>query len=385
MVKQITQKAQSTTPQVWQIAAGERGRYYADLFLNHDIMFLGPGRFGEFSTAYQAHIPTGELRDVEYDRISDFVHKIQLGDIVLLRTGQDVRGIGRIVGGYEYCAELNDIYGWDLQHFRRVRWQPQLERALQGLQFGASRGRTLSQVREDSLVQAVKQLTSQFDTVLYQQDLRPLPGKPSPHLGWDEVKQELYNRGMRFDAAERTVSVLEQIVRLADWYYYHCPSLSRPTEHEVVAHMVVPLLLALGWSEQQLAVEWRNIDLAAFWGMPSVDHCVLVCEVKGRGRGLQDVIDQADNYVEKRSLTGCRRILITDGTCYYLYDRDGDSPVGYFNVYCLRTNHLAPAGTNAIDTIIALTPAGISQPIPKGMPSQTPITASVPLVKMIGG
>ena len=29
---------------------------------------------------------------------------------------------------------------------------------------------------------------------------------------------------------------------------------------------MLPLLLALGWSEQLLAVEWKKIDLAAFWG-----------------------------------------------------------------------------------------------------------------------
>ena len=31
--------------QVWQIAAGEKDRSYIDLFLNHDVMFMGPGRF----------------------------------------------------------------------------------------------------------------------------------------------------------------------------------------------------------------------------------------------------------------------------------------------------------------------------------------------------
>lgn len=33
-------------PQVWQMAAGEEGRFYDDLFLKHDVMFLGPGGFG---------------------------------------------------------------------------------------------------------------------------------------------------------------------------------------------------------------------------------------------------------------------------------------------------------------------------------------------------
>ena len=34
--------------QVWQIAAGDRCRNYQDLFLKHDIMFMGPGRYGDY-------------------------------------------------------------------------------------------------------------------------------------------------------------------------------------------------------------------------------------------------------------------------------------------------------------------------------------------------
>jgi uncharacterized short protein YbdD (DUF466 family) len=35
-------------PQVWQIAAGETGRRYPELFIDHDVMFIGPGDAGEF-------------------------------------------------------------------------------------------------------------------------------------------------------------------------------------------------------------------------------------------------------------------------------------------------------------------------------------------------
>jgi len=368
------------TQQVWQIAAGESGRYYDQLFLDHDIMFLGPGRFGEFSITYANAVSRSDYRCLK-----DFRDGIQTGDVVLLRKGRQVRAIGLAVAGYQFFEQLDDIYGWDLQHLRRVRWQPQLESALVGLQFGAARMPTLTRVLQESLRAAIEPLISQCVSQ-YPQDLLPLPPAPTTPLSWDEVKQELYLRGLRYDAAEKTVGVLQHIARLSEWYADNCRPLSRPTEHEVVAHMVIPLLIALGWSEQQLAVEWQHIDLAAFWGMPpATANCVLVCEVKGRGRGLQDVIDQADRYVKERKLTGCRRVLVTDGTCYYLYDRDGDVPVGYFNVHRLRTTHIAPAGTNAIDTIIALTPAGIHNPIPQPLPPTATITASIPMIKRIGG
>ena len=34
---------------VWQIACGETGRRYDDLFLTHDVMFCGPGRYGPYN------------------------------------------------------------------------------------------------------------------------------------------------------------------------------------------------------------------------------------------------------------------------------------------------------------------------------------------------
>jgi hypothetical protein len=40
-------------------------------------------------------------------------------------------------------------------------------------------------------------------------------------------------------------------------------------------------------------------------------------------------------------------------------------PAGYLNVNLVRTDHLAPVGTNAVDTIVALTPAGAARPLPQ--------------------
>jgi len=374
------------TQQVWQIAAGENGRYYDQLFIDHDIMFLGPGRVGEFPFSYEQSVKDKLITQDEYNRIDTFVNDIKDHDVILLRRGREVRAIGLTVAGYQYYEQLDDIYGWDLQHVRRVCWQPQLSGALQGLRFGASQMRTVTRVYEKSIRDKVNPLIRKC-IYKHPHELLSLPPAPSIPMTWDEVKLELYHRGQRYDAAERTINVLQQIARLSDWYDDQCQKLSRPTEHEVVAHMVIPLLISLGWSEQQLAVEWRRIDLATFVVMPPVNtNCVLVCEAKGRGQGMQNAIDQADKYVKKHGLTNCRRILVTNGTHYYLYDPQGDNPVGYFNVHSLRTNHIAPTGTNAIDTIIALTPAGIYNSIPKSTPPAATITAAVPMIKkMVGG
>jgi hypothetical protein len=128
--------------------------------------------------------------------------------------------------------------------------------------------------------------------------------------------------------------------------------------------MVLPLLLALGWSEQLLAVEWRCIDLAAFHATPTTpEKCVLVCEAKKGGSGMQDVWQQALGYVEKLKLGSCRKILVTEGARFYLYSKTeggwSDAPSGYLNVEKIREWHVAPKGTSGVDTIVALTPMNL--------------------------
>ena len=45
------------------------------------------------------------------------------GDIVVLRVGTStVRGVGVIIGDYEWNSLFDDVNGWDLPHVRRVRW-----------------------------------------------------------------------------------------------------------------------------------------------------------------------------------------------------------------------------------------------------------------------
>jgi hypothetical protein len=138
----------------------------------------------------------------------------------------------------------------------------------------------------------------------------------------------------------------------------------------VVAHLILPILIALGWSEQLLAVEWRKIDLAVFNETPTTpERCVLVCEAKGLGHGLHGVFDQAKRYVDKLKLQNCRKILLAEGTRFYLYQREKgfwtDTPIGYINLEKIRKSHIAPPDTNAIETIMALTPAGVMRKVAK--------------------
>jgi len=349
---------------VWQIAAGEPRRYYDDIFVKHDVMFMGPGRHGCYGDNKAKY---GQLRN----GLRRFVEDVHEGDVVLLRLGQVAKAIGLVVGGYEWLEMFDDVFGWDLQHTRRVVWQKHLKDDLDRVQpkegfFPAKQGATFSAVHNSTIHERIKPLLARC----HPRSLRPLPEEPSTPLEPAALGRELFARGVANDAVEKTLAAIERQRRLWRWYDEQPREMGRPTEHEVVAHMALPLLLALGWSEQLLAVEWKRIDLAGFCETPTDEKtCVLACEAKGMGHGLQNVFDQAEDNVRRCRLTRCEKVLLTNGASFYLYERKGNrwsrEPAGYLNVNRIRRSHLRPTNTNAVDTIVALTPAGVMRRLSK--------------------
>jgi hypothetical protein len=361
-------------PQVWQMAAGAAGRFYSDIFLKHDVMFLGPGYPGPYDPeAYRRAVENGEAGSGIIANIASFHDNVQPGEIVLLREGHLLKAVGVVAeGSYEWNEVFDDVYGWNLQHSRRVLWQEHLKKDLELIQangplFGHRKQiPTFTRVNDESVLEPVRALFSSFKT----RPVKSLPDQLPAPMNLDEFGQQLFARGVANDAVVKVIAAIERQRRLLGWYEKFGYDSARPTEHEVVAHTVLPLLLALGWSEQLLAVEWKKIDLAAFWGTPTTEkNCLMVCEAKARNHGLQDVREQAFKYVSDFKLDVCLKVLLTDGGRFYLYQRESsktrwsEQAVGYVNVEKLRTNHLAPPGTNAIDTIFALTPAAASRGI----------------------
>jgi len=364
---------------VWQIAAGEPRRYYGDLFVEHDAMFMGPGRHGRYEKAkYYQLVDDRKWSPSKIGQIRRFVEKVQPCDVVLLRCGHRAKAIGTVADeDYAWCDTFDDVFGWDLQHTRRVVWQERLKEELHEVQpkggffAGARQKATFSAVNDPTVRERVEPLLSRCQ----ERPLKPLPEVPRP-LKLAELGRDLFARGLPNDAVDKTLAAIERLRRLCQWYEEHGPAVRRPmsrrpTEHEVVAHMVVPFLLALGWSEQLLAVEWKQIDLAGFSETPTREsNCVLACEAKAMWHGLQNLLDQPAKYVKKRKLTGCQKVLLTDGARLYLYERAdgkwGEEPVGYVNVNAIRTRHLVPPNTNAVATIVALTPAGVVRRLSKG-------------------
>ena len=357
----------------WQVASGDVGRDFSQLFLEHDVMSIGPGRFGRYDQkTYDAVVESGEFSSAKITTVRKFHDDIQIDDIVLLRNGHEVVGLGVVASDYDHDERFDDIHGWDLQHFRRVIWQHHLADELTRIQKRDKLfGHLKQQTTFSGVTKANGRVLDRIEPLIGKTKRRPLaemPPYPSEPLSLGELGQQLFSKGIANDAVDRVLSAIERQRRLLKWYEEQGAESKRPKEHEVVAHMVLPLLLALGWSEQLLAIEWDKIDLAAFCKTPTTaETCVLVCETKEMKHGLHGVLEQAVRYVKTLRLKRCERILLTQGARYYLYDRPAMGwsyplqPTGYLNVEKIRTDHVYPPNSNAVDTIVALSPLGAVQ------------------------
>ena len=104
---------------VWQIGSGNETRPYDDIFLKFGIASVGPGEPGD------ARKPETE----EFYKTNGWADwgskllQVKKGSIMVLRQGiKKIIAVGKIIEEYDYSNLLEDIHGWDLQHFVKVEW-----------------------------------------------------------------------------------------------------------------------------------------------------------------------------------------------------------------------------------------------------------------------
>ncbi len=366
-------KTHAPLPTVWQVGAGDRSRSYVDFFTRYDLMCIGgTPRFKPGSKPSPAQLQTAHAV------AKRFIHVPKPGDLVLLRSGTELQGVGVIPqkSGYRLREDFDDIHGWQLPHSRRVLWQGLPVDLLDTLEHGPDRffgnARQMSRfskVLDSKRLQRLEPHLNDIRSGTARSLRRDAPELPAP-LTNAELGHMLYDRGLGFDAATRLIDMIENVRRIGKWYRTSDASGDRPNEHEIVAYMVLPLLSALGWSQQRIAIEWQNIDLAGFDRTPTVNEtCALVCEAKLPAQGLGPALGQAYRYIDKLGLQSCRAVLVTDGLIYYLY-RGGNAEEpgegewvhqGYVNLDRVRTRHHSPHGIDGVETILNMTPERIGQ------------------------
>jgi hypothetical protein len=126
--------------------------------------------------------------------------------------------------------------------------------------------KTIEKAQEATLKRAADDIVREFP-------IRSVEAEPEPvkRLNNDEILNFLIIEGLRPGAAEELTSAFRRIRLLARYYFDKC-KWQDIREHETRTFLVMPLLLALGWSEQQIKIELSvkgmgRIDVACFFAI----------------------------------------------------------------------------------------------------------------------
>ncbi|MDH5668801.1 MAG: hypothetical protein OEY86_12385 [Nitrospira sp.] len=304
---------------VWQVSGGPANRSYADVFLKYGVALIGPGDTGAWYAG---------LKDEDYEGhyVRHLATEMSKGDILLLRKGlSTIQALGLVAGDYEYLSQFDDVNGWDLQHARRVRWFPlPANYTFHGSVFGASPPR-LSRVTSPDVLDYANRFVNSPPT---DWQLASLPELPLGEPALQEVPDYLQ-------------ALLAQVADLSPLYWNRTAFGDHPTEDELLAHLVVPFLRALGWQPEQIGVKWRKIDVCVFDRLPRTpEHCRFVVEAKRLGEGIEGARMQAKGYLDELGVT--RDIVVTDGIRYRVYRGDNEfEPLAYANLADLKHSALA--------------------------------------------
>lgn len=343
---------------IWQIATGDTGRNYSSIFFDHDVMILGGSWLGDA----QLHCYNDKRANSEGNQINNFTFSPSPGDRVLMRFGKQVIGVGEIPpdsnGGYSFEEAFRCVYGWELCHTRRVKWADNLDVSeLEHVFKKMKQKPSFTAIHEKHIVDIV----TKIDSSHFKRNLKELPSLNTKRYTQEELGIELFQSGISNKNIQDILSALEQADRLCTWYQSESSG-RYPTENEVISHIVLPLLLGLGWSHQQLAVEWNRVDMAFFSKAPTdASNCIMILEAKGLGAGLGDVLQQPVDYVDRLNLDKVDNILITDGANLFVYEKEsnnnwGDEPVAYLSVQHLLKEYILPKNTNPVSTLVQLKP-----------------------------
>jgi hypothetical protein len=350
---------------VWQQAAGDTKRDYSDVCRQWGVILSGPGYAGPWPKC------ADRLRKDQWSprRVTDlerFADVMKDGDLVVLRVGTSkVTGVGQVVGDYIWCDEFGDIDGWDLQHLRRVHWL--WFNADEGQQFDAYAlkwGDTTQELSPEP--GPVRQWLSSLNVNDESVDvaLPPLPASDEDREAKiEQVSEYLFAQGVASSSISRLLDEMAELVGIANWYRNAMSGerserqTTGPSEHETVSYLVVPLLRALGWTPQKMAIEWSNVDLALFGSLPRGDHALrVVVEAKKMDQSCREALAQAEGYASKWQ--GCDRIIVTDGLRYGIHTRhQGKFKLyAYMNLTRLRNYYAVYPCRGVKEALLAMTP-----------------------------
>jgi hypothetical protein len=259
------------------------------------------------------------------------------GDIVVLRLGtSEILGVGQIIGDYEWNNLFADIDGWDLQHVRRVRWFWKYDKQPKKFEtYALKQGDTTQELTSPEVLKWLTELNI-IETEI-NRPIKKFPDEEVLEINHEQIAEYLFEEGVSSNSIETLIKEFDELRRIAKWYQ----GKDTPSEFETVAYLVVPILRALGWTPQKMAIEWHNVDLALFDQLPRDDNNLsIVVEAKKKGNSCLMAKSQAQGYAQGKE--NCKRLIVTDGLRYGTFIREDNEYklYAYFNLIELTDKHL---------------------------------------------
>lgn len=335
---------------IWQQAAGDTNRNYADICLRWGVILNGPGYTGPLPEGLK-QLQTEGWSSKKLTDLRRFAEDMQDGDLVVLRLGtSEVCGVGEIVGDYEWSDAFGDIDGWVLQHVRRVRWFWTPGKSAQAFKTYAMKlGDTTQRLSPGPVFDWARSLK----VPARKSALPPLPESDPSEFRIEDLSEFLFDRGVASGSIEDLLREIGELVRIAKWY----KKFDNPSESETVAYLVVPLLRALGWTPQKMAIEWNRVDVALFSSLPRADdRLAVVIEAKKKDSSCLSAVSQAQAYAQGRP--SCKRLIVTDGLRFGVFLRHaGEFKLhAYMNLTRLRNSSPVYECGGVREAVLAMTP-----------------------------
>ena len=333
---------------IWQVAAGDGSRDYADVFLRFGVILVGPGSPGDYFSNKIVYNNPDSWANRQF--IKALAEDLEKGDLVVLKRPSGLKweivAVGEVISDYLFENVFGDVDGWDLQHCRKISWKKPLSQTIiNGLRRG-----TLVRVDKQQAIGEVKKVWSDGKRVIS----ATFPTE-SEEISVDQLIDPLMVEGLSGQNAEVIANTIWRLRRVAKWYSSHGSDVG---EHEIRTFLIVPLLISLGWAEQKIKIEWKKIDVTLF-DTPYSEHSkpLVIIESKRLRDGLRYAHRQAESYA--KSYPTCEQFIVSDGIRYKLFRRARNQwrYAAYMNLLAPKRIHPYESGVEgAVSFFLALIP-----------------------------
>jgi hypothetical protein len=304
---------------IWRVSGDSDDRPFADEFKTHGVgLLVEPDGWGQ---SYQKRFQRC---------LRVFRDEVKAGDVFAATSKRNiVRCIGVVDGDYRELPQFDDLYGWNMRHARRVRWNLHLQEH----QVGEPGRETLPSIDEIGRDSAMGRY------VLDCLNSEPTGWKTSPLPELPAVEECIDELPDAFLTLREAWALVNDLVRA---YSDRDNFPDYPCEAEVESHFVVPVLRGLGWRPEQIAVEIRRMDVVVFSKLPRTPrNCRFIIEIKRLGTGPAHWgLKQVRAY--RRDFCPSCDAVVTDGVRYWLYGEEPEAKLLlYANLLRLRKSSLS--------------------------------------------